>query len=308
MKITTFVLLFILINICIELRAQSDTLSLCFLSDTQESLVFEKLFFPVNNGDKAQELIFTSIKQSSPRSVFHLGDMTELGFIPEEWEEIDTFINDLHAKNINFFAIPGNHEYMLFPKRGSNEFIKRFPLMKNGITKKFGTTAVIIFNSNFSELSEQEKNDEFDWFAQTLHEYENDSSITYIVAGCHHSPFTNSRIVSPSLNKSMMIKFLNAFYNSPKCILFLSGHAHTYEHFLANQKDFLVIGGGGGLSHPLYRGTDIKFKDLNNFPESERLFHYITVNIYKKHLWVDLNMCSPDFKHIITTRQLDFER
>jgi len=198
---------------------------------------------------------------------------------------------------------------MLFPKRGISEFKRRFPSMNiYGFTKKFGSTAVIIFNSNFSELSQQEKNDELSWFNHTMQEYESDSLITYIIAGCHHSPFTNSKIVIPYYNDTTMIRFLVAFYNSPKCILFLSGHAHTYEHFCVNHKDFLVIGGGDGLSHPLLSGTDAKFKDLINTPGDERLFHYITVKIYKKQLWVDLNMCSPDFKKIITTRQLEFSR
>ena len=235
--------------------------------------------------------------------------MVEFGFVPWEWEEIENFVKDLRASNINFYATPGNHEYLMFPKWGMYEFSKRFPSINiHGFTKKFGSTAVVIFNSNFSQLTTQEKIEELDWFNLTLQNYESDSSITYIIAGCHHSPFTNSKLVAPSYNDTIMINFLVKFYNSPKCILFLSGHAHTYEHFFVNNKDFLVIGGGGGLSHPLYSGADAKFKDLINSPEGERLFHYVTVKIYKKHLWVELNMCSPDFKKIITTGQLDFQQ
>jgi hypothetical protein len=36
--------------------------------------------------------------------------------------------------------------------------------------------------------------------------------------------------------------------------LFLSGHCHGFEHYKIGGKDFMVIGGGGGLHQPLKQG------------------------------------------------------
>ncbi len=287
--------------------AQTDTLTLCFISDTQNPVLFENLFLHSNNNAAARKILFKSIEDCKPNSVFHLGDLVGIGAISSDWKIMDAFTKELSDKKINFYPILGNHEYLFFPKRGIREFRKRFPTVNvDGYSKQFGNTAVVLFNSNFSKLSKEEEIEEINWFRNTLLKYESDSLIRFIIVGCHHPPFTNSKIVSPLNQDTMMVKFLNAFCNSSKCKLFLSGHAHTFEHFKSHNKDFLVIGGGGGLLHPLYSGKDARFKDLSNIPPEERSFHYLTVKVYEKNLWVNLNMCTGNFKEIKTFRQLNF--
>ncbi len=288
--------------------AQTDTLSLCFISDTQNPVFFENLFFHSNKNAASRKIIFESIEKCRPNSVFHLGDIVGIGANSSDWRLIDSFLKKLSDKKINFYPIPGNHEYMLFPKRGIGEFRQRFPLINiYGYSKQYGSLAVVLFNSNFSKLSKEEINDEINWFRNTLQSYESDSLISFIIVGCHHAPFTNSKIVSPSYDDPAMVKFLDAFYNSSKCKLFLSGHAHSFEHFKFRNKDFLVIGGGGGLLHPLYTDKDAKFKDVSDIPLKERIFHYLIVKLYKKNLWVDLKMYSDDLKEIKTFHLLSFQ-
>jgi 3',5'-cyclic AMP phosphodiesterase CpdA len=266
--------------------------------------IIESAYLPYNNNWLARQLIFKSIIDNSPKSVFHLGDLVGIGFLESEWGDIDKFVSQLVARKISFNPIPGNHEYLLFPNQGISLFKNKFPEADiHGYSKQFGNTAVVLFNSNFGELTEGEKQGELRWFIKTLRDYEADGLIDFIIVGCHHAPYTNSKIVSPSAYDTTMLKFLNAFNRTSKCRLFISGHAHAYEHFNVNNKDFLVIGGGGGPQHPLFSGKDLRFNDLVKMPTDRRMFHYITIKVYKNSLWIDLNMVSEDFKGIKTIPQ-----
>ena len=63
---------------------------------------------------------------------------------------------------------------------------------------------------------------------------------------------------------------------SNKCRLFLSGHAHTFQHFkdtVAN-KHFLVIG-GGGLPHTLKAGEPDELQDQVHWNTEYRMFHFV---------------------------------
>ncbi len=66
-----------------------------------------------------------------------------------------------------------------------------------------------------------------------------------------------------------------AYYSSKKALLFISGHAHTYEHFFIKGKTFIVSGGGGGPRVKLKSGKDAH-KDLYN-GESPRPFNYLLI-------------------------------
>jgi len=106
-----------------------------------------------------------------------------------------------------------------------------------------------------------------------LNELDNDSSINIVIVGTHHSPYTNSTRVSPSDEAQQY--FVPGYMKSKKGKLFLSGHAHAFEHFIMEGKDFLVIGGGGGPQQPLLIGKDVRWKDNFNSEDKYRRFHYL---------------------------------
>jgi hypothetical protein len=134
------------------------------------------------------------------------------------------------------------------------------------------SVAVILLNSNFAKLTVAENEKQVQWYKQALKELDADSSIEYIITGCHHSPFTNSKIVGSS--KDVEQKFVKPFLASAKSRLFLSGHSHNFEQYQVKGKDFLVIGGGGGLHQPLKTGAGILSDVAADYkPE----FHYLTV-------------------------------
>jgi 3',5'-cyclic AMP phosphodiesterase CpdA len=161
-----------------------------------------------------------------------------------------------------------------------------------------------LVNSNFGELSEDEKNGQLHWYRKTLIEYENDPSIDFVIVGCHHPPFTNSKIVGGS--REVRDYYLPEYYRSKKCKLFLSGHAHAYEHFRINGKDFLVIGGGSGLQHPLRIGENAEYQDIFSNSRGKRMFHFLTIKTCDDTLTVELKMLRPDFEGFESIPQLIF--
>ena len=153
--------------------------------------------------------------------------------------------------------------------------------------------------------------DQSEWYKKTIDEYEADSTISFIIVGTHHSPYTNSKIVPPateSTYKDIFAGYLNSFYSSKKCKLFVSGHAHAFEHFQFKGKDFLVIGGGGGVQQPLYYGESQKYHDLYSSTLEKRMFHFITVKDFNNTLTVDLNMVNNTFSDFSVTPQLKFTK
>lgn len=298
----------VLTTVCLSqsgIHENNDTLRFCFLSDTQEPLFLESLFLKYNNNALARKLIFEQIHELQPTSVFHLGDLVSIGFDNDRWGDIDQFVKTLHEHKIDFLPIPGNHEYIFFPKKSISNFKSRYPYARlTGYSQRYNNLAVVLFNSNFDDLSEDERNGQLHWYRGTLREYESDPSIDFIIIGCHHSPFTNSKIVSAS--KRVRDYYLPEYYESKKCKLFLSGHAHAYEHFRMNGKDFLVIGGGGGIQQPLRIGGNAEYQDIFSNSLEKRMFHFLTIKTYDDKLSVELKMLTKDFKGFENIPQLIF--
>ncbi len=271
-----------------------DTVRLCFVSDTQEPMFFERLFVKYNRNAQARALLFGKISELHPQAVVHLGDLVSRGSDNDSWKEIDEFVGLLRDAHIEFFPIPGNHEYLLSSKKGISNFMSRYrdvPL--TGYSKRYRNLAIVVFNSNVDELTDDESRGQLRWFRQTLRDYEADPSIDFVVVGCHRPPFTNSKIVSGS--EDMRRDYVPAFTRFRKCKLFLSGHSHAFEHFKIAGKDFLVIGGGGGLQHPLHLGEDAEYKDIFSDSLEKRMFHFLTMKAYGDTLAVELKMLKPDF-------------
>jgi hypothetical protein len=111
------------------------------------------------------------------------------------------------------------------------------------------------------------------WYTQELQSLDKNPAVKLVIVGCHHSPYTNSTIVSPST--AVQENFVQPFLLAAKCVLFISGHSHNYERFKVKGKYFLVIGGGGGLHQPLRANNDT-MHDLS--ADYKPAFHYLEVS------------------------------
>lgn len=280
-----------------------DSTVICFLSDTQEPMLFERLFLGYNNNSVARRLILSGIVNMNPDAVFHLGDLVASGSDDDDWAEIDRFKDKLEKRGIDFYAIPGNHEYMFSAERGIMNFRNRFPeSILTGYIKKINNLAIVLLNSNFSKMSEKEINYELNWYRKTIKEIDEDPGINFIIVCSHHSPYTNSKIINPS--SELQKYYIPSFSGSKKAILFLSGHAHALEHFNENGKDFLVIGGGGGIQQPLKTGTNVCFKDLYDTKSTKRMFHFLKLILKEQSVALELLIVSDKFDRLIEKRYL----
>lgn len=280
-------------------RIIGDT-SVVFLSDSQEPIFFETLVLPENNNEQATQLIFDDVLRTRPNAVVHLGDMVALGFDSCSWEPLDIFRLKLWKQHIPFFPTLGNHELMFYWKTGEENFMDRFPFYsKTGYQFRIGKLAIVLLNSNISKLSDDEKGRQNSWYEQTLNDLEKDSTIRMIIVGCHHSPYTNSTIVTPSEDVQKL--FLPAFIDHPKCKLFISGHAHASEHFKQQGKDLLVIGGGGGLQQPLLTGKDQRWEDLTPMKTEKRMFHYLECHLTADGIVLTAKRLKKDFSGFETS-------
>ena len=247
--------------------------TLAFVADTQAPMFVETLLLRSHNNRKATKLLFEDVLRRHPDAFFLLGDLVNLGYSNRQWKPIDRYIAALRNASIPVHAILGNHEVMGRPRVGMSKFQQRFPdHQPTGYVVRIADAAVVLVNSNFSTLSVNEEVTQTLWYKKTLEQLDEDGTVQFIITGCHHSPYTASRIVKPS--KDVEEKFVPAFLQSRKSCLFLSGHCHAYEHYKVEGKDFLVIGGGGGLKQPLRQSIGTLADVALDY---KPLFHYITV-------------------------------
>lgn len=274
------------------LSSTGDSTELCFASDTQKPMWIETLFLKKDHNQEATKKLFSAVAARKPGAFFIMGDVVSLGYSNRQWKPMDAYLKDLRSKNISVYAALGNHEVMGQAKKGRQKFQERFPEhLATGYVQVKDSIAVILLNSNFGTLSSEEDATQIKWYKTTLDSLDKEASIQFIISGCHHSPYTNSKIVGA--NKDVQQKFVPLFLASRKSRLFITGHSHNFEHYQIKGKDFLVIGGGGGLHQPLRTGEGC-LPDLAT--EYKPQFHYLTV----KRSGDKLNVCSVQLKKDFT--------
>jgi predicted phosphodiesterase len=251
--------------------------SIIFISDTQTPMWFERIFVQTHRNEEATKILLnTIVSDSTVSSVFLLGDVTAMSSFDHHWTTIDSFLTYLKGRQVSSYAAAGNHDYLLSPSTGEVNLRKRFSTFRRtGYTVRISSLAIVLLNSNLGELDHSEEVQQQEWYINELHTLEQDSTIKLVAVGCHHSPFSNSTIVGHS--QQVRDEFVPPFMQSNKCRLFLSGHAHTFQHFndtVAN-KHFLVIGGGGGLLHTLKAGDPDELQDQVQWNTEYRMFHFV---------------------------------
>jgi predicted MPP superfamily phosphohydrolase len=274
-----------------EMPAAIDSNTIAFSSDTQAPMWVETLWLKKTNNKTATQRLFNDIGQRNPGSLFLLGDVVNLGSSNRQWKTMDKYIGSLRSKGIGVYAVLGNHEVMGQSRKGLKKFQTRFPEhAPTGYVEIKDSIAIVLLNSNFGKLTKAEDEAQVRWYKNVLKQLDADPSIQFIISGCHHSPFTNSKIVGPSTD--VQERFVPAFLASAKSRLFLSGHCHGFEHYQVKGKDFLVIGGGGGLHQPLKSGEG-SMPDLAS--GYKPLFHYLTIRRKDGALQLTSYKISPDF-------------
>lgn len=262
-----------------------------FVSDTQQPLWFEKLYLHANHNIRATGMIFSDILRETPNDVYMLGDITALGYSDSKWAKVDRFLDSCRKKGIHAYGLLGNHDVMGMSEKGELNFQQRFPAhVRTGYLSVVDSIAIILLNSNFQTLTAVAISRQQAWYDSTLKSLDSNVGIKAIIVACHHAPFSNSKVVGSS--KPVQEHFVPSYIASGKAVLFITGHSHAFEYFNLRGKDFLVIGGGGGLHQPL-DSTDRSLPDLA--PGYKPMFHYIKLEIYANRLRVISKSLKDDF-------------
>lgn len=271
--------------------AQEKTTDLFFISDTQQPMLVEKLWLKPNHNRLATATLLQGIEAGRPRSVFMLGDVVGLGCSRRKWKKVDVFLKDCRASGTDVFGLLGNHEVMVKSAKGERLFQQRFPAnVRTGYYTITDSVAVVMLNSNFGVLSAADKQKQNEWYRQAMLMLDQNDAVRAVIVCCHHAPFTNSTIVK--CNSGVQDNFVPAFLSSQKARLFITGHSHAFEHFREQGKDFLVIGGGGGLHQPLNEGKNA-LSDLAI--DYKPMFHYLRVQRSGSELKVQSRFVKADF-------------
>jgi UDP-2,3-diacylglucosamine pyrophosphatase LpxH len=271
---------------------KSTNREIAFVSDTQTPIWVESVFLRNNHNARATGIIFNEIIRKQPRALFILGDVVSLGYSNRKWTVVDRYLSTVRDKGTPVYALLGNHELMGRPKRGEANFQERFPEhQRTGYMQIVDSVGIIMLNSNFSSLSKAEIETQQQWLKSTLDSFEANNEVKAVIMSCHHSPYTNSKLVNS--NVQVQEQFVKEFLKYGKCRLFISGHCHAFEYFKMEGKDFLVIGGGGGLQHPLYHNGEKYIEDLSE--QYKPLFHYVTVRRDDNELHVFSHNLKDDF-------------
>jgi predicted MPP superfamily phosphohydrolase len=247
-----------------------------FISDTQAPIKAETILLKTDRNIEATDSLLTDLTRGTHRAVFFLGDIVSIGSNNKSWERIDRFLTGMKKAQVPVYATYGNHEYMMNQASGERNFAQRFPNSSNtGYIVVQDSVAVVLFNSNFSKLSKNAQEAQVQWYKRSLDSLNRAEDIKFIIVGCHHSPYTNSNVVSPS--KKVQELYVPTYANTPKAALFQSGHSHHLEYFDIYRKKFIVIGGGGGLWQGFKKEDKRDFSDLLDENQKPRYF-YLLVN------------------------------
>lgn len=262
-----------------------------FVSDTQQPLDIEKIRLKANHNTKATSLIFAEIIRNNPEALYMLGDITGIGTSNRKWKTADKFIDSCRKEKIAIHALLGNHDMMWCRKKGEKNFSKRFP--EDNMLDYLSITdsiAMVMLNSNFKKLSGDEINKQSAWYISTLGKLDSNADVKTIIVCCHHAPYSNSLIVGSS--KAVQQYFVTDFLRTAKCKLFITGHAHAFEHFKISGKDFLTIGGGGGLHQPL----DTSANSIPDMASAYKpMFHYLSIQRNADKLLIVSHSLKNDF-------------
>ncbi|MCU0329566.1 MAG: metallophosphoesterase [Candidatus Kapabacteria bacterium] len=225
--------------------------------------------------DHLRPRLIESIATDRPDALVLLGDMVFWGASEDDWSYFDDVMAPLVAKAIPTIPVLGNHEYYGSTTSAMNHVRSRFPhASEQAFMRTIDSVAWIVLNTNFDDIGRHAARTQLQWLNHMLGRLDADPGIVAVIVCGHHPPFTNSTVVSDDL--ILKRHFVPLFLQARKTTVWLSGHAHTYERFAVQGKQFIVSGGGGGPRQRVLPASARRHRDLYEGSEIRPL-HYLIV-------------------------------
>lgn len=279
------------------------------LGDTQQTLESEVLLGREVNDDE-RAVIIAAAAAEDPDAVIHVGDLVGHGESDEHWAHFDEFFAPITALQGPMFPVLGNHEYcstdLGCARRHEphdadlGRVYERFEAMNDRpwYAQRIQDVAFVFIDTNFWEYgvvldprggpdTTPAFQQQLDWFSQTLQTLDDDPAVTTVVVVGHHPMWSNADFLhadnplAPVLESEDLAylrdAFLTAIIEAAKPRLYISGHAHGFEHFREGDVDFLVTGGAGGPRPEYLPPREAPFEDLYAQGTQPRPFNYLRI-------------------------------
>ncbi|MDB5036100.1 MAG: metallophosphoesterase [Chlorobi bacterium] len=263
--------------------------TIAIVGDVQRTSMAEYNFMGRAQNDTEREAILNAIADDKPDMLLMLGDQVVTGDDDSEWAYFDRCMEKIVEGGIPVRSILGNHDYGESKARSLHCCYDRFPYQNGSIHTlvRLGSLALITLNTNLDQLSSSEiKNQEKD-YNDWITELDKDSTVRGVLVAAHHPPYTNSDL---GMSTEIVESFAKPFLNARKTRLFLSGHVHSYERFVAGDKMFVTSGGGGGPRRVIDISSSRPFQNDAYRVGSLRPFHYIRLKVGDNDLKAEVVM------------------
>jgi len=234
--------------------------------------------------------VLAQIADEAPDFVLNTGDLVSAGSVAAEWEVFDVETAALREKGIGYAPVLGNHDLWPSPEGGLAEWFARFPFLdgRRWYELRYGRIDLLALDSNLAQLTPAQIDEESAWFRARLAAADADDSVRCVLVAMHHSPITNS--VLPVGGERVRTLFVEPALAHRKVRAFVTGHVHSYEHFVGNGVHFLVSGGGGA---PLMdvAGPTGAHRDLYDGPRGH---HFVRMIPRDDRIDVEVEMLARD--------------
>jgi 3',5'-cyclic AMP phosphodiesterase CpdA len=267
---------------------------LAILADLQRDTSWPGPVGPELDNEAARSRIVQDVARRKPGLVAIAGDLVGDGSSPRHWSDFDALIRPLRDERIPLIAAIGNHEYWRNGRENLKFFFGRFSNLSQNHWYRvaYGPLVLVVLDSNQAALATSAWQEQTAWFARTLGELDGDAAVKGALVLLHHPPYTNSTITGDEIQ--VQTAFVPAFRQSTKAMAMISGHVHSYEHYVRSGKTFIVSGGGGIPRAPLLMGDRRRHPDdLYSGPEV-RTFHYLDLTLTPDGIDVQVIAVAPE--------------